>query len=78
MHDLWGQLQAGPRISRENLQPGDLVFFQNTYRAGISHSGIYIGGGRFINAEDYGKGVKVASMGDSYWAARYFGASRPW
>ena len=78
LHDLWGQLQAGPRISQANLQPGDIVFFQNTYKAGLSHNGIYIGGGRFINAQDYGSGVRVASIYESYWAARYFGASRPW
>lgn len=78
LHDLWGQLQAGPRISQGNLQPGDIVFFQNTYRWGLSHNGIYIGGGRFINAQDYGEGVRVASIYEGYWAARYFGASRPW
>jgi cell wall-associated NlpC family hydrolase len=71
-------MQAGPRINRANLQPGDLVFFQNTYKSGLSHVGIYIGGGRFINAEDVGKGVRVASLNDSYWGPRYFGASRPW
>ena len=76
--DLYGQLQSGSRVSRANLQPGDIVFFANTYEAGLSHDGIYIGGGRFINAVDYGIGVAVSSINDSYWSAHYYGASRPW
>ncbi|MHB1159953.1 MAG: C40 family peptidase [Chloroflexota bacterium] len=78
MHDLAGQLNAGPRISRDKLLPGDLVFFQNTYKPGLSHSGLYLGGGRFINAETEAVGVQIRSLSDPYWAARYVGASRPW
>ncbi len=66
------------RISRGNLQPGDIVFFDGTYTAGLSHDGIYIGGGRFIHAADYGVGVEVSSFSNSYYASRYFGATRPW
>ena len=76
--DMWGQLQSGTRISRANLLPGDIVFFVNTYEPGLSHDGIYIGGGRFINAVDYGIGVAVRSLSDPYWSSRYFGATRPW
>ncbi len=76
--DLWGQLQSGTRVSRQNLLPGDIVFFANTYQPGLSHDGIYIGGGRFINAVDYGIGVAVRSLSDPYWSNRYFGATRPW
>ncbi len=76
--DLWGQLQAGPRIKQANLQPGDIVFFENTYTPGLSHDGIYIGNGRFINAASEREGVRVSSLSESYWAARYYGASRPW
>ena len=78
MHDLWGQLQAGPRIKQDSLQPGDLVFFENTYTWGLSHVGIYIGGGRFIHAASEWQGVRVNALSDSYWSARYFGASRPY
>lgn len=77
VHDLWGQLNAGPRVSWDQLQPGDLVFWQNTYKAGLSHSGIYLGGGRFINAETEAVGVQIRSMNDPYWRARFYGASRP-
>ncbi len=77
IHDLWGQLNSGPKIGRADLQPGDLVFWQNTYASGLSHAGIYLGGGRFINAETERAGVQIRSMNDPYWSARFFGASRP-
>lgn len=75
--DLWGQLNSGPRVSRANLQVGDLVFFQNTYTAGLSHVGIYVGGGRFVHAGSEHTGVLVTNLSDPYWNARYLGASRP-
>jgi cell wall-associated NlpC family hydrolase len=78
MHDLWGQMQSGPRVSQTNLQPGDLVFFANTYMRGLSHVGIYIGGGRFIHAGSERTGVTVSSLSDAYWGPRYYGATRPW
>ena len=56
--------------------PGDLVFFQNTYGAGISHVGIYIGDGLFIHAENEGTGVVITSMYSSYYSAHYWGAKR--
>ena len=60
---------------RIELQPGDLVFF-NTY-GGISHVGIYIGGGNFIGAQSSRTGVAIASVNDSYyWGPRYVGACR--
>ena len=75
--DLWGQMNSGPRVSRGNLQVGDLVFFANTYTAGLSHVGIYVGGGRFVQAASEHTGVIVSSLGDAYWGAHYYGASRP-
>ncbi len=77
-HDLQGQLNAGKKIPRDQLQPGDLVFFQNTYMPGLSHVGIYLGGDRFINAESEKVGVQIRSMSDPFWTSRYVGASRPW
>ena len=76
--DMWGQLQSGTRVSRSNLRPGDIVFFGGTYEAGLSHDGIYIGGGRFVNAVDYGIGVAVSNLNDAYWSSHYYGATRPW
>jgi peptidoglycan DL-endopeptidase LytF len=78
IHDPAGQLNAGRKVSRDALLPGDLVFFQNTYQAGLSHVGVYLGGGRFINAESESVGVQVRSISDPYWSSRYVGASRPW
>lgn len=67
--------QLGQNVSVEQLQPGDLVFF-NTLKTAFSHVGIYIGDGRFIHAPSSGGGIHVVSMTDSYWAKRFNGARR--
>ena len=52
------QYNAGTKVSKADLQPGDLVFFEKTYnKAGITHSGIYIGNNEFISATS-SKGIK--------------------
>jgi cell wall-associated NlpC family hydrolase len=58
------------------LQPGDTVFFANTYMPGLSHAGIYVGGGRFVHAIDESRGVGLSSLSEGYWSSRYIGASR--
>ena len=57
-------------------QPGDLVFFANTYEPGISHVGIYVGNGLQINAPTTGQVVSVAPVFTGYWGAHYAGAHR--
>jgi cell wall-associated NlpC family hydrolase len=57
-------------------QPGDLVFFANTYEPGISHVGIYLGNGLQINAPTTGQVVSVAPVFTGYWGAHYAGAHR--
>ncbi|WP_153463378.1 LysM peptidoglycan-binding domain-containing protein [Sediminibacillus terrae] len=57
-----------------NPQLGDLVFFEGTYRAGISHIGIYVGNNSFISAES--SGVKVTSLDNSYWKKHFDGFKR--
>ena len=57
-------------------QPGDLVFFANTYEPGISHVGIYIGNGMQVNAPTTGQVVSVASVFTGYWGAHFAGAHR--
>lgn len=74
--------QAGHGISRTSAegyynrsyytnkpQPGDLVFFKNTYKKGISHLGVYLGGGQFIHAGN--NGVEVSSLSNSYWKSKF-------
>lgn len=67
---------AGVWVDYGAWQPGDLIFFQNTYRAGISHAAIYIGDGLIIHAENEGSGVTIDSIYSDYYAPRYWGAIR--
>ena len=65
---LW---QMGSYVSRDQLEPGDLVFFN-----GLGHMGIYIGGGQFIHAPHTGDVVKISSLSDGWYAGTYVGARR--
>lgn len=67
----WSQAQ---KIS--NPQPGDLVFFQNTYKPGPSHMGVYIGNGQFVHAGDESTGVIVSSVNSKYNQAHFLGYGR--
>jgi cell wall-associated NlpC family hydrolase len=62
---------VGVPVSRDDLQAGDLVFFD-----GLGHMGIYIGGGQFIHAPHTGDVVKISSLYDSWYASTYYGAKR--
>lgn len=55
-------------------KPGDLVFFQNTYRKGISHVGIYIGNNKFVHAG--GNKSQVTSLSNSYWKSKFHSFKR--
>lgn len=67
--------QLGQSISMDQLQPGDLVFF-NTLKSAFSHVGIYVGDKRFIHAPSSGGNIHIVNMEDAYWAKRYSGARR--
>ncbi|SIS38397.1 C40 family peptidase [Salimicrobium flavidum] len=73
--DTLGQFSTGKSVSRSNLQEGDLVFFKNTYRRGISHVGIYAGNNQFYNATS-SRGVQLVSLSNPYWGPKYAGAKR--
>lgn len=68
------QFSVGTSVSRNNLRSGDLVFF-NTFGSGVSHVGIYVGGGKFAQSSS-SRGVTVTSLSQAYWANRYVGAKR--
>jgi cell wall-associated NlpC family hydrolase len=70
------QYYHGAPIAAGHMQPGDLVFFKNTYKHGISHVGIYVGDGQFIHAANEHKGVRMDSLGSSYYQAHFAGARR--
>jgi peptidoglycan DL-endopeptidase CwlO len=70
-HHAADQYNYGTPVSREDLEPGDLVFFD-----GLGHMGIYIGGGQFVHAPHTGDVVKISSLNDSWYAATYVGARR--
>ena len=65
----------GATVDRDELQPGDLVFF-NTLRRPFSHVGIYLGDQRFIHAPSRGGNVEIVNMTERYWERRYNGARR--
>ena len=67
--------QLGKTIPKNELKPGDLVFF-NTMKTAFSHVGIYLGNNRFIHSPSSGGGVRVEDMQTSYWAKRFNGAQR--
>ena len=67
------QVLMGKYIAKKELRPGDLVFLQNTYRAGISHVGIYIGNDQMIHASS-SKGVTISNLSSSYYLEHYHSA----
>jgi cell wall-associated NlpC family hydrolase len=69
-HSSYAQYGYGSSVSRGDLQPGDLVFFD-----GLGHVGIYVGGGSFIHAPHTGDVVKVSSM-TGWYASAFVGARR--
>lgn len=67
--------RVGKSVSRDDLQPGDLVFF-NTMRLTFSHVGIYVGENKFIHSPSKGASIRVDDMSNVYWDKRFDGARR--
>lgn len=74
--DSRSQFGAGWPVDPEDMRPGDLVFFRNTYRRGISHVGLYIGDGQFVHAASRSRDVVVDRLDHPYYAPRFAGARR--
>ncbi|MBI5228826.1 C40 family peptidase [Candidatus Micrarchaeota archaeon] len=75
------QSLVGVPVNKENLYPGDLVFFKNTYKRGISHVGLYLGKGKygkctFVHAAGRKRGTLYSSLCSSYYVNHYAGARR--
>jgi cell wall-associated NlpC family hydrolase len=74
------QFDATPRIPRDQLQPGDLVFFARTYadpHDWITHVGIYIGNGQQINAPTEGQVVSIQPVFTGFWGDHFVSGGRP-
>jgi cell wall-associated NlpC family hydrolase len=74
------QYDATARVGREQLRPGDLVFFERTYYAPgepITHVGIYLGDGQMISAPVEGKPISVQPVFTGFWGQHFAGGGRP-
>ncbi len=74
-HSSSAQYNSLAKVSKNDLTPGDLVFFTNG-GSGIGHVGIYVGNNQFIHSPSAGKSVCIESMGSGYYARNYVGAGR--
>jgi cell wall-associated NlpC family hydrolase len=70
-HSSYADFALGTRVARGSLRPGDLVFFN-----GVGHVGMYIGGGRFIQAPHSGTDVQVTRLSEPWYSESYDGARR--
>jgi cell wall-associated NlpC family hydrolase len=75
-HYTGSQFYEGARVPPWALQPGDLVFFEPSAR-GPQHEGMYVGGGKFIQAPHAGDVVKISSLSEPGYAFGFVGAVRP-
>lgn len=66
-----------PKVARADLEPGDLILFNDRGRGRVSHAGIYIGDDQFIHSSSSRSGgVRIDSLGSSYWSRSYMEAKR--
>lgn len=70
-HNAAKQYRYGTPVTREGLEPGDVVFFD-----GLRHNGIYVGDGRFIHALPSGGGVMISDLDESWYRSRWVGGRR--
>lgn len=70
------QYRNGMKVCRDDLKAGDLVFFRNTYKRGISHVGIYLGNGLFVHAASTPRRVTIDELDSPYFHTRFAGGRR--
>lgn len=70
------QQRVTDHLNRDELQPGDLLFFRTSKRQRISHVGIYVGESRFVHAPQSGKQIELRNMDDGYYAPRLVAMGR--
>ena len=70
-HFAAAQYHYGTAVPRDQLEPGDLVFFD-----GLNHVGIYIGDGQFVHAPHTGDVVRISSLDEAWYSSNYVGARR--
>jgi cell wall-associated NlpC family hydrolase len=68
--------KQGVYVPKSELQPGDVIIFQNTYASGLSHVGIYVGDGKFIHAPNSRSVVSFADLNSDYYTSHYYSARR--
>ena len=70
------QASSGVEVSRDELQQGDILFFNNTGDGSIGHVGIYLGGGTFAHAANPRRGVTTDTINSGYYNTYYYTARR--
>ncbi|MCD8322435.1 MAG: NlpC/P60 family protein [Oscillospiraceae bacterium] len=70
------QNSDGTYVSRDNLQPGDIIVFYNSAMTAIGHVGIYIGDGQFIHASSGSGKVVISDLSSTYYNSHYYSARR--
>jgi cell wall-associated NlpC family hydrolase len=70
------QLAAGRRVRLEELRPGDVLFFSDTYTPGLSHNAIWVGDGSFVHAADESTGIVTTRLSTAYWEQKLTAAVR--
>lgn len=70
------QSRSGVAVSRDELEPGDLILFNNGGNGTIGHVGIYIGGGNIVHAENSRTGVVISTIESGYYNKYYYSARR--
>lgn len=75
-HNAAAQYEVAKKIPESKLQPGDAVFFSNTDGPGVTHVGMFIGNGQFIQAPHTGDHVKISNLSDPYYQAHFTAGGR--